>query len=508
MARMDLIRDLAEKIRISFVYQSRDKDRVSVSLTHHKADWAQEIPNALVKNYEARTIQVAIDELNRKKGYLSKQVKAAKQELEDLEEQLDEYVREHASMRLDDPAGLQREIDNTKREIRERMFERKRAIEKRKRAIAQREAMRPTTQPATRPAAKASEGTAAGAQTQPAVATATGPATRPAPGPVAEAEPFEWVEERNQERRRLENEIRKYEQQLDQARTLSHMTDKHPTVRTLKAKIADLERRLAAEPEWVTVQRRRGVPRSANVDPRREELVLRMLEADIAAAQKDIETFDAELEKLRLRLAEQEALAVQAGPIEREYQRLISEVGKKKRELNSFSEALTETEASLSQMAAEHGLKIKAVELAQEQYRPSSPTLMKILGMALAAGLAVAAGIVFLVNTLDPVIRTTEDATRYFDVPVHGAIAEITTPIGRAMSLTRRYVLLPAMVVLCVAGVVGSAILVDLWLYDEETYNRWRPAALISGALPMTASASPAGPSPAAAPVALPSDSP
>ena len=66
------------------------------------------------------------------------------------------------------------------------------------------------------------------------------------------------------------------------------------------------------------------------------------------------------------------------------------------------------------------------VEVAAPNYRPIRPQPLNNVGLGGAVGLMIAAGIVFLIEYLDDTIKTPDDITRLFDLPVIGYIAEMS----------------------------------------------------------------------------------
>ena len=119
---------------------------------------------------------------------------------------------------------------------------------------------------------------------------------------------------------------------------------------------------------------------------------------------------------------------------------------------------------------------LESVQTAEKQFRPSSPKLMMILAFTYLGGLAFGGGVVFLINFLDRSISTTEEAGKYFNVPVHGVIGEIITTRQRLRRGIRRYLLAPA-VTLLILGVLGIATLsITLWLKSPEKFQEWKAA--------------------------------
>ena len=70
------------------------------------------------------------------------------------------------------------------------------------------------------------------------------------------------------------------------------------------------------------------------------------------------------------------------------------------------------------------------VELAAPNYRPIRPQPLNNIGLGGAVGLMIAAGIVFLIEYLDDTIKTPDDISRLFNLPVIGYIAEMSQDLN------------------------------------------------------------------------------
>ena len=147
----------------------------------------------------------------------------------------------------------------------------------------------------------------------------------------------------------------------------------------------------------------------------------------------------------------------------------------------SWQNRLTGVQMALEAEVAKRRTHLEAVQLAEKQFRPSSPKLLYVLGLALAGGLAFGGAVVFLSNTLDRSISATQDAAKHFNLPVCGVIDEIVTPGERLWGNVRRFIAEPA-IALILVGVIGVAGLnIALWLHYPEEHKQWQedPTAFV-----------------------------
>jgi hypothetical protein len=171
-----------------------------------------------------------------------------------------------------------------------------------------------------------------------------------------------------------------------------------------------------------------------------------------------------------------EDLWTKFGPVRREWMILAKERDDRAAEAKHWRERLENAEALLVASANNRLTHLNAIQPAQEQTYPSSPTAPAILGLATAAGLAVGVLLVFLSKTLDRTIGNSEQAASYFGLPVCGVICEITTARQRLLRGLRRYTLGPIAALMLGAMVSLCSMSVSLRLQDPTKYWQLRTA--------------------------------
>ncbi|MBE3133398.1 MAG: hypothetical protein IMZ55_07980, partial [Acidobacteria bacterium] len=264
-------------------------------------------------------------------------------------------------------------------------------------------------------------------------------------------------------------EIKDYKDRLEQATTISRMTDNHPTVKTLKMKIEQLEGKKKyiedTEPE-VVIQKvfdTRPAASKGSVD----------VTMAIAGAQAEVDMTTGELERLEARRKHIDGLLANYAPVRQQYLEIIKKFGEQQAEKDRWQTRLTEVQMALSAEVAKRRTHLNQLQLAEKQFRPSSPKLTYILGFALVGGLAFGAGLVFFMNVLDRSISTTQEAGTHFGLPVFGVIREIVTPSQRRWRHIRRLIIEPVAALLLLAVTAVAGLNIVLWLQSPEEYEQW-----------------------------------
>jgi len=232
-----------------------------------------------------------------------------------------------------------------------------------------------------------------------------------------------------------------------------------------------LRQEISETPEQVqieTVYDRRDPQQVPNID----------LTVEIASAQSDVEVATRQIARLETQLADCRELSQNFAPIRQEYEQILAKLTKREQDRAGWQSRYREVEMALEAERAKRRTHHESVLAAQHQYRPSSPSLLMILGFALAGGLAFGGGLVFVVHWLDRSINTPEQAAREFDVPVQGVIGEIVTPRRRVFRGLRRWVAGPVISLIVLAVLAGCALNVVLWLQYPDEHRQWRRAPI------------------------------
>ena len=427
IARQELVNRLIRTLKVTWDVRSEQVDLVTVSFTHNDPLLAERMPNTLVRNYIDRIGQQTVDRLSASRDFLEKKVEECTSRLDGkdgLTNRRLEFETKHAGKLPDNPGVLEQRAQNLTKDIDVLQSQKKRAQDTlaRLKAIAQ-----PTTGPSSQP-----------------VQIVRGP---------------------NPELKALQDELQRSREGLDNALTINRMTENHPTVKMLRKKIEQLEERIKETPAEAIIQSVYGTS-SGTADA--------ALQVQIEALESEIGSADRELQRLQVQLTEYQGVLVNYAPIRQEYLRLIEKQKDAEAERASWQRRLSGIEMDLAAEIANRRTHLSAVQAAQKQSKPSFPSLLMVLGLALGGGLAFGAGLVLLAQMMDRSISTTEEATRHFELPIQGVIEEIVTARLRARRHGKKWIVGPAVCFVVLAALAVSALNIIIWLEYPDRYAEWR----------------------------------
>lgn len=413
--RQDMVEGMVSGLDVVWEVRSAPVDLVSLSFTSSNPVLAAELPNLLVHNYINRTSEKILERLQTSKKFLAEQVDRCESKAKQLQEDRTNFVTENAGMFPDSPGALQDRIMRLQATIDATRMQNSLA---RKKLENVRVMQKPVDQ--------------------------------------MELTPVEVTKAPNSERHAMELEIQKAKDELKEI-----YTDKHPRALVLKQTIRKLEARVAEMPQEAIVLIKYATG-YGGAEMAVEEI---QLGAEIGMTDQELRR-DTKL--LETYLGLQNNLApIQQSLVEKN--KLIDDA---QVELKRWQGRLTEIEMSLAGEIAKRRTHLTAVETAKQQGIPSSPTLTFVLGSTLGGGLAFGALLAFLCNAVDRSIRTTDEAAREFNLPVHGVIGEIISPARRASM--RAGLFLSSMMVAIVMAILALRVFgVVLWLHYPEMYAQF-----------------------------------
>jgi uncharacterized protein involved in exopolysaccharide biosynthesis len=414
-ALQEMVRASMAATNVVWEARSKQEDLVSVSFTHPDPKLAENVPNILVRNYINRTYERIRSGLKRQHDFLRIKVEDTDKQLAEATREKIDFETRHAGMLPDNPAAFQEKIERCRAELKAARG----SYEKARLKLARLDALRVQS-------------------------TTTAPAEHASM----------VVKQPNPEYGRLKVQLHDLVDELDTSLVLKHMTEEHPTVRALRVKIAQTKRRLAEAPNEVIKER---------VFASGTELIELSMAA--AGAQSELEAAQNEIGRLENLSREYDKAWANFAPVRQGYLALLKKVNDSAAEAHHWRTRLESIQIALTAAVDNRLTRLKAVQPAQQQFLPSSPSLPAVLGLAVGGGLAFGAGLVFLAKTLDRTIRTPVEASEYFDLPVHGVISEIVTPAQRAGRLLKRWFLRP---------VICLILLVSVWLGGISAIYRLR----------------------------------
>ena len=426
MAKNAIINELVKNITIKWDVRTKTLDLVTVSVTNRDRHLAQRLPDALVRNYINRISERIVARLTYSKDFLQKQVAKSAARLKELQANKLKFEVEHASMMPSDPGALNQSIGTLKASI-ELLNTRKDAANL---TLSRLRTIKPTTQPTTQPTTKT-------------------------------------VKVPNPERARLLGQFSNLEEAL--RAELLNKTEKHPTIITLRDRLMQLAIRIKGTPEEITVEQQQDPAKPLEeTDP--------ALAGQIAAAESELETVNRDIQRQKKRLTRLEDLMNNFAITSQSYTGLVEKVKKEESELNTWRTRHTAIQMDLEAEVAKRRTHLNAVQAAQKQERPSSPSLMKVLALPIVGGLVFGAALVFLANLLDRSVTTVEYATQRFHVPIHGIISEIVSGPRRFSRALKNWVLLPSVMLILLIALGLSSLSAVLWLQNPKEHQKLKDA--------------------------------
>ena len=419
--RQEMIVAMMKAITIRREARSAQEDLVSVSVTHADPWLAENMPTVLITGYINNIYNRIRVGLKSTHDFLKEKVDDCTKGLEALQKQRIEFETRNAGMLPENPMAIQDRIQVTSSDLDALRREHSLAEQK---LTKIRGMMQTTTAPTSQPVEIMG------------------------PNPVLAD---------------LKNQLQQAKEELDIALTVTKMTEKHPQVQVLRARVAQLEGRIKEEPETAVV-------RTVNLP---SEGDLRLAEMQ---AQAELEMTDREIARLESRLKSYESLWAGFGPIRQEYLEFIQQRGDLAKEAAMWQQKLMEVEAALQAQISESGTRLAAVQNPQKQFRPSSPTMGKVMAFAILGGLAFGAGLVFLASVMDRAIAATEDAAGHFDIPVFGVIGEIVTQRELVIQRLKKAIVIPVVTLVALAALGLSSFSIYLRLEEPASYRDARKA--------------------------------
>ena len=232
-----------------------------------------------------------------------------------------------------------------------------------------------------------------------------------------------------QNNREETNDIDQMKAQLESL--LTRYTEQHPDVVRLQARILEIEKQAAISAQAASEDLDSGGPGqdqpvmlSPQYRTQYTEITqeMRRLEADIKDTKRQIDIYQRRVESTPKR--EQELLSLR-----RDYQNIQTSY-------NSLLERKLESEIAVNMERKQKGEQFRILDPARQPQKPVKPDMRKLFIMVVGAGLAIAAGIIFLLEYLDNSFKRPDDIEAELDLPLLCTIPQI---IDRRALLLRRF---------------------------------------------------------------------
>lgn len=287
---------------------------------------------------------------------------------------------------------------------------------------------------------------------------------------------------------KLTKQIDEVKATIADAKSLRRMTDEHPYVSGLRAKLEQLRNELSQTPRTVNRPAEETTVAASPENP--GPPVLKPWEAERRRVEAEIETLRGSLANFDKRLAE---LTEERDFLEQEQAMLFE----RRQDFLMRNQALQNARSDL-QIWVSHvdsvnrvitaeednrGIGFATVEEARLPSRPVSPTIKGIFMLTAGVGIALGAAAVFLREVFDRSFRDPTKVRQSLGIPVLETIGEI--PGSRRPGLLNRPMLMPAIATLETLLVIGTGTLVLMSLNQPKTYDRIVATLLPKGVLTM-----------------------
>ncbi len=242
----------------------------------------------------------------------------------------------------------------------------------------------------------------------------------------------------------------------------SRYTEKHPEIRRLRTIIATLEEEVARDRENSA-----GSPSAAAGDGAstlvRESVdtVILQLETQRKNILRNIEAIKADKESQKKVIAQYEEWVAAAPIREAEWAALTREYGQLKRHYDYLVAQDLEAKSMLNLEKRQKGSQFKIEDPARAPEKPIQPDFLKILGIAIAAGLGLGVGISFILDFFDGTVRDPELIESTLGITLLTTIPYLET---EAEGKRRRLKAVLTTLILIVAACGVAALFAVVWM--------------------------------------------
>ena len=195
---------------------------------------------------------------------------------------------------------------------------------------------------------------------------------------------------------------------------LEKYTENHPSVRTVKLQIAQIEQKLADQPE--TAEGAPVIPTGSF------DKVIFQMELQLKEIGLSIENLEREKKDLANTIEQYDQWIASAPVREAEWSALTREYDELKRHYDDLVSQNLQARSALNLERKQKGSQFKIEDPARVPEKPSKPDFLMIMVMALAAGCALGGGLAFCLEFLDNSFRDPSDIEDEIKVEVIGCV--------------------------------------------------------------------------------------
>lgn len=396
LERRELINHIRRNLRVTVDLATTNLERVRLTLIDEDPERARAVVNRLIDNYIDEHEAEWEKSLKQAAHFFEQQHEKYATRIDELEEQRVRFELENAELLPDDIASLQERIAETEAELLEAR-QRKEAADKWVQTLK----------------AQLNEHTEA-------PQTETSVTMRPNPDIVT-----------------LDARLDEYHRNLDKMLTVQRMTPRHPAVQTLKAKIAELEKRRAALPEEVVSERTLSAGEGKTA-----------VKARLAEARSEAEAAAAAVKLAESQLDRLSGINTKMYPVRSAYRRLEREIDDVQRQIDFWDDNLRRVNMAMAAEIGQHGVSMTFTQPCGQITVPSSPDLAQVIFAAIAAAGVAGVLTLFLSDRGDCTFADLREPAGELGLPLLGAIGELVTKRTARWRNFVRSVLYPACVML------------------------------------------------------------
>ncbi len=173
----------------------------------------------------------------------------------------------------------------------------------------------------------------------------------------------------------------------------------------------------------------------------------------LLALKSEIDVHRAEIEKIRKQTLHYQSLVEETPKREQELLSLNRNYQNIKKSYDSLLERKLEAQIAVNMEKKQKGEQFRILDYARMAQKPVSPDLRKVFMLAAAAGLGIGAGIIFVLEFLNPCLRRPDEIESLLGVPVMASIPFISSPVD--IRKKRIGLLVTMGGLLCVMGLAG-----------------------------------------------------
>lgn len=205
---------------------------------------------------------------------------------------------------------------------------------------------------------------------------------------------------------------------------MTKYTENHPEVVRTKQQIAQLEKQVASGQESVSETHTSQAPRT-NFTAAMENQRLQLQVKEIDASLKDMRVQQA---KLPAEIAKYQQWIAAAPVREAEWSALTRDYNEMRKHYDELVSQNLQAQSAENLERNQKGSKFKVVDPARLPEKPVKPNALRILLMAVAAGLGIGYGLILCLDFMDTSFQDVRELEEYIGIPVVCAVPRIAMP--------------------------------------------------------------------------------